>query len=74
MKETNVHPDHRCVRCSGVILKEDQLCPRGTLAALHCWRRADVTEIGPGLCLGPGSAPAAPLVDLGADPYLEDWK
>ncbi len=70
---TVVHPDHRCVRCGGIILRQHQRCPRGTPAALFCWRAADVTEIEPGLGLRPGSAPAAPLLDLGADPYAEDW-
>ncbi len=64
-----------CARC-GQEYQPHRMCPRRTAAGgIYCWPEGshpDTLQLEPGLGLRPGSAPAAPLLDIGKDPYTED--
>ncbi len=64
----------RCARC-GQEYVPHRMCPARTVYSWHCWPEEatpGTLEIEPGLGLRPGSEPAAPLLDVGKDPYAED--
>jgi hypothetical protein len=65
--------EYACRRCGRVIVRERQLCGKGTLASLFCWPPDDgdgSLEIQPGLLLRPGGGAEHPVMQPD-DPYAE---